>query len=174
MIVIVLFVIVVILSFVFVSLGNKARKNFTFDKTPNENIIEVNEEVKFLRKNDTKSYNSGILYLTNKRLVFFKYRFAWLGVIPFIGDAFISIFIDKNVFVEIPIQQIIRTRFSPKITYREHGYSDEQGLTTFLTNQNDEYEFDIYVLGMAQGEKPAILTKLEQAQKSIDILGSFN
>lgn len=174
MILIIIAIFIFLLSFVLIFVGNKVRKDFSFEKVPNETVIDINDEVKFLRKNDTKSYESGILYLTNKRLVFFRFRFGWLSVIPFIGDAFISIFIDKDIFVEIPIHQIIRTQFSPKVTYRENGYSDEQGFTIFLTKQNDEYEFDIFVLGMAQGAIPDILKKLDEVQKLKDIPNASN
>lgn len=174
MILIVIFIIVVLLSFLFVFIGNKARKNFTFERALDEEVMEENDTVKFIRKNNQTMSEDGILYLTNKRLVFFKYRFGWLSVIPFIGEAFISIFIEKNSYIEIPINQIVHTQFSPKITYREHGYSEEQGFTTFLTKQNDEYEFEIYVLGMAQGEIPQILKKLESVQKSLQNPNSYN
>ena len=85
-------------TFLFLFIGGKVRDKFVFEKVGNEEIVDVNDAVKLLRRNEKKEYTSGVLYLTNRRLAFFKYRFNWLGIIPFIGEAFISIFIYKIIY----------------------------------------------------------------------------
>ena len=78
---------ILIPTFLFLFIGGKVRDKFVFEKVGNEEIVDVNDAVKLLRRNEKKEYTSGVLYLTNRRLAFFKYRFNWLGIIQFIGEA---------------------------------------------------------------------------------------
>ena len=103
---IIISVIVILISALFLIIGGKIRDKFEFDKSKDEVVVEVNDSVKLLRKNNATEYTDGILYLTNKRFVFFKFKYNWLGIIPFIGGAFVSIFIDKDIYFELPLHQI--------------------------------------------------------------------
>ncbi len=172
--IIIITAVVIILTFVFIIIGNKVRDKFIFEKMTNENIIDVNDAVKFLRKNTKNEFESGVLYLTNKRLIFFKYRFNGLSIIPFLGDAFISIFIDKNALVEIPLHQLLYYTFKGKIIYHENRSSEQLGITIFYTKLKDEYEFDIYTLELINNKKPEILTTLDKVLASIDNPSSNN
>ncbi len=165
---------ILIPTFLFLFIGNKVRDKFIFEKTTNEEIVDVNDAVKFTRRNEKSEYTSGVLYLTNRRLVFFKYRFNWIGIIPFIGEAFISIFIDKNAVVEIPLHQIADYTFKGKITYHNNRTSQQQGITTFFTKQLEEYEFDIYTMELVNNKKPEILIKLDAVLKKLDNPNAYN
>lgn len=149
-------------------MGNKIRSQFTFDKEPNEDVLEMNDAVKFVKKNDQTLYIGGIMYLTNRRLLFFKHKHDWLNLIPIIGEAISSIFIDKNVVFQLPLHQLKHFTFQPKITYYNHRVAEQKGITTFYTKQNEILEFDIYVLGLAEGKAPDILLKLEKKMKELD------
>jgi hypothetical protein len=159
--------IILIPTFLFLFIGGKVRDKFVFEKLANEEIVDVNDEVKFLRRNEKTEYTSGVLYLTNRRFVFFKYRFNWIGIIPFIGEAFMSIFIDKNVAVEIPLHQIGDYTFKGKITYYNNR-SQNEGITTFYMKNGEELEFDIYTMELINNKKPEILIALERVLKTLD------
>ncbi len=163
---------VLIPTFLFLFIGNKVRDKFAFEKIANEEIIDVNDAVKFLRRNEKTEYTSGVLYLTNRRLAFFKYRFNWLGIIPFIGEAFISIFIDKNMLVEIPLHQIADYTFKGKITYNNNN-SRSEGITTFYTKNGEEIQFDIYTMELINNKKPNILIALDRVLKTLDNPNAF-
>lgn len=164
--------IILIPTFLFLFIGGKMRDKFVFEKVQNEEIVDVNDAVKLLRRNEKTEYTSGALYLTNRRLVFFKYRFNWLGIIPFIGEAFISIFIDKNVLVEIPLHQILDYTFKGKITYYNNR-SQNEGITTFYTKDGEEIQFDIYTLELINNKKPDILIALDRVVKTLDNPNAF-
>ncbi|HUM52013.1 MAG TPA: hypothetical protein PK431_09365 [Chitinophagales bacterium] len=163
---------VLIPTFLFLFIGSKMRDKFVFEKVGNEGIVDVNDAVKFLRRNEKTAYDSGVLYLTNRRLIFFKYRFNWLGIIPFIGEAFISIFIDKNILVEIPLYQIANYTFKGKITYYNNR-SQNEGITTFYTKDGEEIQFDIYTLELINNKKPDILIALDRVVKTLDNPNAF-
>lgn len=168
MAIIIISVVVLLPVIILLLIGNKVRNKFTFDKEPNEEVIEVNDAVKFIKKNNQTIYTDGIMYLTNSRLLFFKHKFDWLNVIPIIGEAISSIFIDKNIALQLPLHQLKHFTFQPKITYHNHRVAEQKGLTTFYTKQNEVFEFDIYVLGLAEGKAPDILLKLEKKMKELD------
>ena len=153
--------IILIPTFLFLFIVSKVRDKFVFEKIENEGIFYVNNTLKFLRRNEKTAYDSGVLYLTNRRLIFFKYRFNWLGIIPFIGEAFISIFIDKNILVEIPLHQIRNYTFEGKITYNNNS-SSEECITTFYTKDGEEIQFDIYTMELINNKKPEILIALDR------------
>lgn len=162
---IVISVVVILITVLFLIVGGKMRDNFEFDKSSDEHVVEVNDSVKLIRKNTKTELTDGIMYLTNKRIVFFKFKYNWLGIIPFIGEAFISIFIDKHIYFEMPLSHIKHLTFKPKITYHNNRTGEENGFTTFYTTLGEEFEFDIFVLGMAQNKVPEILLKLESQLK---------
>jgi hypothetical protein len=166
---IIISVIVILITALFLIIGGKIRDKFEFDKSKDEVVVEVNDSVKLLRKNNATEYTDGILYLTNKRFVFFKFKYNWLGIIPFIGGAFISIFIDKHIYFELPLHQIKHFTYKPKITYHNNRVGEQEGLTTIYTILGEEFEFDIFVLGMAQNKVPEILLQLEKQLKKTDI-----
>lgn len=170
-IVIAIIIVVIILLY---NISGKVRDNFKIEMQNNETLIAVNDEVAFLGKNKNKTHINGIMYLTNRRILFFKHKYDWLNIIPFIGEAVVALFIDKNISVEIPVHQIKFYDYKPKITYREHGPTEQNGYTTFYTKLNEEYDFDIFVLDMASGVLPEILMKLEDIQKSINNPNSLN
>ena len=163
---------VLIPTFLFLFIGGKMRDKFVFEKVGNEGIVDVNDAVKFLRRNEKTEYTSGVLYLTNRRLIFFKYRFNWIGIIPFIGEAFISIFIDKNILVEIPLHQIYDYTFNGKITFYNNR-SKEEGITTFYTKDGEEIQFDIYTMELINNKKPDILIALDRVRKTLDNPNAF-
>ncbi|MBP6660150.1 MAG: hypothetical protein KA174_05675 [Chitinophagales bacterium] len=163
---------ILIPTFLFLFIGGKVRDKFVFEKVGNEEIVDVNDAVKLLRRNEKKEYTSGVLYLTNRRLAFFKYRFNWLGIIPFIGEAFISIFIDKNDPIEIPLHQILDYTFKGKITYNNNN-SRSEGITTFYIKNGEEIEFDIYTLELINNKKPDILIALDRVVKTLDNPNAF-
>ncbi len=164
---------ILIPTFLFLFIGGKVRDKFIFEKTANEEIVDVNDAVKFTRRNEKSEYTSGVLYLTNRRLVFFKYRFNWIGIIPFIGEAFISIFIDKNAVVEIPLHQIADYTFKGKITYYNNR-SREEGITIFYTKNGEEIQFDIYTMELINNKKPEILIQLDGVIKKLDNPNAYN
>jgi len=168
MVLIFLAAVIILPTILFLFIGGKVRDKFIFEKAINEEIIEVNDATKFLRRNNETQYTEGVLYLTNKRFVFFKYRFGWLGIIPFIGEAFISIFIDKNAVVELPLHQIKNYTFKGTIIYRGNRASDQKAITTFYTKQHEEFEFDIYTLLLAENKRPDILDKLDKVLQTLD------
>lgn len=71
MAIIIISVVVLLPVIILLLIGNKVRNKFTFDKEPNEEVIEVNDAVKFIKKNNQTIYTDGIMYLTNRRLLFF-------------------------------------------------------------------------------------------------------
>lgn len=163
---------VIVLSFIlttilFLKMGSKIRDNFVFEKTIGEEIIDLNDAVKFLGKGDKREQLDGILYLTNKRLIFFKYKNYWLSFIPFVGESTISMFIDKSSYWELPLHQIKHFTFKPEITYYNHR-SVEIGRTYIHSSYNEAFEFDIFVLGMAEKKVPNILIKLKEQLRKED------
>lgn len=168
MAIIIISVIVIIITCLLFYIGGKVRDNIVIDKANNEKVIDVNDAVKFLGKNKEKKYLNGILFLTNRRLLFYKQRFDWLNIIPFLGEALSTIFINKNIELEIPVHQIMYYEFKPIVINYDKGPAQETGYTTFFTKQNEEYKFDIYVLDMEDGKIPDILIKLDTVLQTLD------
>ena len=69
----------------------------------------------------------------------------------------------------MPLHQIKHFTYKPKITYHNNRVGEQEGLTTIYTTLGEEFEFDIFVLGMAQNKVPEILLQLEKQLKKTDI-----
>ena len=53
---------ILIPTFLFLFIGGKVRDKFVFEKVGNEEIVDVNDEVKLLRRNEKKvSYSNPLL-----------------------------------------------------------------------------------------------------------------
>jgi hypothetical protein len=173
--IIILVGIIILIIILLFYIGGKVRDNIAIDKANNETIINVNDAVAYLGKNKEYKHLDGILFLTNRRLLFYKQRFGWLNIVPFLGEALSSVFIDKNLELEIPVHQITHYLFKPVIHYSNNGFvMKEEGFTTIFTKQNEVFDFDIQALGMSENKIPDILLKLEEVQKTLDNPNQYN
>ena len=84
-----------------------------------------------------------------------------------------SIFIDKNEPIEIPLHQILDYTFKGKITYHQNRSSQQQGITTFYTKDGEEIQFDIYTMELINNKNPDILIALDRVIKTLDNPNAF-
>lgn len=162
MILIILFVILPLISILIAVFSDKIRDKFFFDKDFNEEILEVEVDVEFLQKNETKEYKKGLIYLTNKRIIFFKYKYGWLEIIPILGGSLVAVFIDKNTFWQLPIADLSTYHFEGKIVQNQnHTTLLTHGYTTFITKNNEFFKFDIQ-LDLITKQKSKWLVNLDK------------
>ena len=110
---------------------------------PNEKILQVENDVTFFGIN-RRLGKTGILYLTSKRLVFFRYQFGFLQFIPLIGSTLVAVFLDKQICWELPVNQIITYHFKPTVIKTNNGTRvGSFGETKFFTLDKENIEFDI-------------------------------
>ncbi|MBL0357269.1 MAG: hypothetical protein IPP72_10460 [Chitinophagaceae bacterium] len=132
-----------IIAFVFAKIADKKRDKFQFDMLPNEKILQVENDITFFGSNK-ECRKTGLLYLTNKRLVFFRYKFGFLQFIPLIGSTLVAVFLDKQICWELPVNQIITYHFKPTVIKTNNGTRvGSFGETKFLTINKENVEFDI-------------------------------
>jgi hypothetical protein len=138
-IILLLFVIV----FVFAKIADKKRDEFQFDMLPNEKILQVENDVTFFGRNK-ELRKPGLLYLTNRRLIFFRYKYGFLQLIPVIGNTLTAVFLDKQICWEFPVNQIITYNFKPTVIKTNNGTRiGSFGETKLLTSNKENVEFDI-------------------------------
>jgi hypothetical protein len=138
-IILLLFVIV----FVFAKIADKKRDEFQFDMLPNEKILQVENDVTFFGRNK-ELRKPGLLYLTNKRLVFFRHKYGFLQLIPVIGNTLAAVFMDKKIFWEFPVNQIITYHFKPTVIKTNNGTRvGSFGETKLITINKENVDFDI-------------------------------
>ncbi|MBX7225262.1 MAG: hypothetical protein K1X55_04480 [Chitinophagales bacterium] len=168
MYIIILFIVLPLVSILLAIFSDKIRDKFVFEKQPNEEIMEVEVDVELIQNNNERNYKKGILYLTNQRLIFFKYKFGWLELIPILGSSLAAIFIDKNNYWQLPLFELLTYQFEGKIvqnhnktTLAAHGY------TSIITKSNALHRFDIPLNWQTQ-QKSNLLLKLDKfiSQKS--------
>ena len=132
-----------IIAFVFAKIADKNRDKFQFDMLPNEKTLQVEIDVTFFGSH-RRFGKTGILYLTNKRLVFFRYQFGFLQFIPLIGSTLVAVFLDKQICWEFPVNQIITYHFKPTVIKTNNGTRlGSFGETKLLTTNKENVEFDI-------------------------------
>ncbi|MFN8282115.1 MAG: hypothetical protein U0U67_02820 [Chitinophagales bacterium] len=141
---ILLFIILPILAIVIAVFSDKIRDKFIFEKQSNEEIIEVEVDVVVLQQNDKNDFTKGLIYLTNQRIIFFKYKYNWLDLIPIIGSSLMALFIDKNSYWQLPLAQLNTYHFAGKVVQNQnHSTVTTHGYTTLITKNNELYKFDI-------------------------------
>ena len=131
------------IAFGFAVLSDKKRDKFQFDMLPNEKTLQVENDVTFFGSNK-ECRKTGLLYLTNKRLVFFRYKYGVLQFIPVVGNTLASVFLDKKIFWELPVNQIITYHFKPTVIKTNNGTRiGSFGETKLLTINKENVDFDI-------------------------------
>lgn len=131
------------IAFGFAVLSDKKRDKFQFDMLPNEKTLQAENDVTFFGSNK-ECRKTGLLYLTNKRLVFFRYKYGVLQFIPVVGSTLVSVFLDKKVCWEFPVNQIITYQFKPTVIKTNNGTRlGSFGETKLLTINKENVEFDI-------------------------------
>lgn len=168
MFLIILFIALPLISIILAIFSDKIRDKFVFEKQHNEEIIEIDVDVELIQNNNESDLKKGILYLTNQRLIFFKYKYGWLDIIPILGTSIAAIFIDKNNYWQLPLVELLTYQFEGKIvqnlnktTLAAHGY------TSIITKSNALHKFDIPLNWQTQ-QKSNLLLKLDKfiSQKS--------
>ncbi|MGF2413583.1 PH domain-containing protein [Ferruginibacter sp.] len=143
MVLTIIILLVFFIAFVFAKIADKKREKIQFDILPNEKILQVENDVTFFGRNK-ELRKPGLLYLTNKRLVFFRYKFGFLQLIPVIGNTLTAVFLDKQIFWEFPVNQIITYHFKPTVIKTNNGTRvGSFGETKLITINKENVGFDI-------------------------------
>jgi hypothetical protein len=163
MILLLLLIAIPVITFIIAVRADKRKAKFFFglrhDETIDSSVNSVAYYVKGKRLADT-----GILYLTNHRLIFFKYRYKILGFIPFIGTYLECCFINKDLAFELPIKDVFtyQAKKTKTINNRNRSVLTCNCATTFFTKLQEEYKVSIPMsFTEYDAAKPLLLTKLD-------------
>ena len=150
------FVIIIILAVI----ADKRKAKFFAGMHPQENISASANSVKFYVAGKIIA-TTGILYVTNQRLVFLKYKYKGLGFIPFIGTLLESFFIDATPVFEIPLARVrtYRSKKTVRVTNTQRNVRSVDADVSIFTKNNEEYKLNIPMLD-SKMEKPEILNFL--------------
>jgi hypothetical protein len=163
MILVLLFVAIPVITFIIAVMADKRKAKFFFglrhDETIDTSVDSVAYYVKGKRLADT-----GILYLTNNRLIFFKYRYKALGFIPFIGAYLECCFINRNLAFELSLKDVFTYQAQKtKTINRNRSVLACDCATTFFTKVNEEYKVSIPMsFTEYDAAKPLLLTNLDR------------
>lgn len=143
-------------------MADKKKDKFFFGMRPDE-FISSNVDSVLYYTNDKLIATTGILYITNQRLIFYKYKYKFLGFIPFFGSVLEALFIDKNKVFEIPVDNVLTYQFK-KIKYVNQNQTvlDCFCETTVMTKSAGTYKLNIPMSFLEYDlEKPELLTHLD-------------
>ena len=161
MILILLFVVIPAITIVFAMQAEKKKAKFFFGMQPDEIIYDTADNVNYTVENKVLN-TTGLLYLTGKRFIFFKYKYGFLGFIPFFGKVLEPIFIDEQLVFEIPLSNILTYHFK-KTTYVTSRNRAVIGIAcdvTVFTKNKEEIKL-VIPMADSRSEKPEILMHVD-------------
>ena len=162
MILILLFIIIPAITLILAVIADKKKAKFFFGMRPDESISASVDSALYYTE-DKQIATTGILYITNHRLIFFRYKYKFLGFIPFFGSVLEALFIDKNIVFEIPVTHVLTYQIK-KIKYVNQNETvlDCFCETTLITKTAGVYKLNIPMSHLEyDAEKPELLTHLD-------------
>ncbi len=161
MVLILLFIVLPAIAIILAVIADKRKAKFFFGMRPDEFIQESADGVIYYQEGKVLA-TTGIMYVTNKRLVFFKYRYKGLGFIPFVGEMLEAIFIDKNVVFEIQIQGLKSYKFQKKVIFgnRNRTVIGVNCAVSLITRYDEIYKLNMPMFDTTK-DKPALLYCLD-------------
>lgn len=159
MILIILFIIVPLIAFAIAIYADKKLEKFHIDLQPNE-IIHMKEIDVDLEDLTFKKSAKGVLYLTNKKIVLYRYKFEWLELIPLLGNSIVSLSMDENPFIQIPLEEIKNYTFQNDILYRNSRLVYKNCNVRLYSKSNLEYKLTI-PLKSVDDERAEILVMMD-------------
>lgn len=162
MILILFFIIIPIITIIIAVMADKKKARFFFGMRPDESILASVDSALYYTE-DKLVATTGILYITNLRLVFFRYKYKFLGFIPFLGSVIEALFIDKNVVFEIPVNNVYTYQFKKtKYVNQNETVLDCFCEATLITKGTVSYKLNIPMSFLEYDkEKPELLTHLD-------------
>jgi hypothetical protein len=141
-------------------IADKRKAKFFAGMHPQETISASADKVTFYEPGKVIA-TTGILYITNQRLVFLRYKYKSLGFIPFIGSLIEAFFIDALPVFEIPLGQVVTYRSKKTVyaTNAQRNVRSVQADVSIFTKNNEEYKLNIPMYD-SKMEKPEILNFL--------------
>lgn len=141
-------------------IADKRKAKFFSGMHPQESISASADMVKFYVTGKIMA-TTGILYITNQRLVFLKYKYKGLGFIPFIGSLVEAFFIDAVPVFEIPLSQVrtYRSKKTVHVTNTQRNVRSVDADVSIFTKNNEEYKLNIPMQD-SKMEKPEVLNFL--------------
>ena len=159
MIFIILFIILPLIAIGIAVFADKKLDKFQIELKANE-IVHMKEIDVDIEDILSKSAAKGVLYLTNKKLVLYRYKYEWLEFIPFIGNSIVALSMDTNPKFEILLTDIKNYIFQNKILYRNSRLMYKDCHVNLFTKSNIEYKL-IIPLKTVDDERAEILLKLD-------------